>query len=158
VTATLCGPAISADLPKRKPGLWEITLGPGDNKRPSRTARYCIDAATESLLNGFAGSMTQKGCSRNEVHAEGTRFVVDSVCTVDKSQVTGHAVITPTGDTSFHMEIHSHFEPPLYGPADVEMTQDSKWLGSCPAGMQPGDMITATGVNVNLRNVVKQAP
>ena len=137
-------------------------IGPGvfstpGSKRPPRSARYCIDAATESVLNGFAVAMSQKTCSKNDVHAAGPRFVVDSVCTVEKSQVTGRAVITATGDTSFHMEIHTHFDPPLYGPADVDTTQDSKWLGACPADMRPGDMITETGAKVNLKEVAGAA-
>ena len=48
------GLALAAELPKRKPGLWEMTLSSPDSKRPPRSARYCIDAATEALLDDFA--------------------------------------------------------------------------------------------------------
>ena len=152
------GQALTADLPRRKPGLWEMTLSTLNSKRPPRSGRYCIDAATETLLNGFAGGMTEKSCSKDAVRAEGNHFVVDSVCTVGKSQATGHAVVTANGDTSIHMEIHTHFDPPMFGPADVDTIQDSKWLGACPADMLPGDMITAAGVKVNLKDVAKSAP
>ncbi len=152
------GLALAAELPKRKPGLWEMTLSSPDAKRPPRSARYCIDAATEALLDDFAGGTTRKNCSKDATHAEGDHVVVDSVCTVDKSKVTGHTVITANGDTSFHMEIHSHFDPPMYGPADVDTIQDSKWIGDCPADMQPGDMVTATGVKMNLKDVAKKSP
>jgi len=149
------GHAAAADLPKHKPGLWEMTLGAPESKRPPRSAKYCIDAATEALMDDFAGGMTQKGCSKNESHPEGPALVVDSVCTIGKSKVTGHAVITANGNTSFHMQIHTHFDPPLYGPADVDTTQDAKWLGACPADMRPGDMMTATGVKVNIKDIAK---
>lgn len=152
------GQAFAVDLPKRKPGLWEMTLSTVNSKRPPRSGRYCIDAATEALLNGFAGGMTEKTCSKNTVRAEGTHFVVDSVCTIDKSQVTGHAVVTANGDTSVHMEIHTHFDPPMFGPADVDTIQDSKWVGACPTDMRPGDMITPAGVKVNLKDLAKSAP
>ena len=154
----LIGYATATDMPKRKPGLWEMTLSTANSKRPPRSAKYCIDAATEALMDNVAGGMTRQACSKNDVHAEGATVVVDSVCMIDKSKVTGRSVITANGDTMLHMQIHTHFDPPLYGSADVDSMSDSKWLGACPADMQPGDMMTPAGVKVSIREILKAGP
>jgi hypothetical protein len=151
--ATAAAIAVAVELPHRKAGLWEMSLISPAIKGPPHIARYCIDADTEALLDRFAGGRSQRDCSKNEVHREGSQFIVDSVCTVSNSRVTGRAVITASGDTSFHMNIHTHFDPPLAGPADVDTVQDSKWLGACPADMKPGDAVTENGVKVNLKDV-----
>jgi hypothetical protein len=148
------GLAAAGDVPPRKPGLWEMALSTASSKRPPRIARYCIDAATAALMDNFAAGATQQNCRKNESHHEGVNTVVDSECTIGTSKVTGHAVISASDNAHFHIVIHSHFDPPLYGPADVDTVQESKWLSACPADMQPGDMISATGVKVNLKNVL----
>jgi hypothetical protein len=37
------------------------------------------------------------------------------------------------------------------------MTMDAKWLGACAAGQQPGDVIMAGGVKVNIPELQKRA-
>ena len=150
--------AAAIDLPKRKPGLWEMTLSAPDGKRPPRSAKYCIDAATEALMDNLAGGMTRHDCIKNDVLPQGASVVVDSVCMIDKSKVTGRSIITAEGDTIFHMQVHTHFDPPLWGQADVDSTSDSKWLGACPADMRPGDMMTTSGIKVNIKDIVKAGP
>jgi hypothetical protein len=145
--------AVAGDIPKRRPGLWEMQLATVGSQRPPLSARYCIDAATESLLNNFSASTNKQTCSKNLVYREGPNTIIDSVCTLGESTMTTHAKITHEGDTSFHVQIHTHAAPPLFGHTDSDLTQDSKWLGACPADMQPGDLVSSRGVKMKLRSV-----
>lgn len=148
------GLAAAGDLPQRKPGLWEMSLSSPGSRRPPRISRYCIDAATAALMDNYAAGATQKTCRKNESHREGASIIIDSECTISSSKVTGRAVVTAADGDHVHVTIHSHFDPALFGSADLDTIQDSRWLGACPADMRPGDVITATGQKVNLKSVM----
>jgi hypothetical protein len=49
------------------------------------------------------------------------------------------------GDTSTHSEARTTYAPAFGGVTDSTMTIDQKYLGSCPAGVQPGDLTAADG-------------
>ena len=139
------------DYPKRKPGLWQISMTMPSAKIPARETKLCIDAATDAALykQGLAGAGAT--CSRLDVHRSGDTVTTDTACTMGDRQMTSHGVIVFSGDTSYHSEIKSHFEPPMMaGRADSTMSQDAKWIGPCPADMQPGDVLMPGGGKINL--------
>ena len=47
------------------------------------------------------------------------------------------------GDTASHTEMHMNA-----GKSETVMIMDAKYLGSCPAGMKPGDAVTADGKKI----------
>ena len=49
------------------------------------------------------------------------------------------------GDTSAHGEDHTTYTPAMNGISESTMIQDQKYVGSCPAGQQPGDITNADG-------------
>jgi hypothetical protein len=55
------------------------------------------------------------------------------------------SVVTATGDTAVHGETHSTFDPPSFGRTDTTMIMDQKYVGACPAGMEPGDTMDSDG-------------
>jgi hypothetical protein len=128
----------------RKPGLWLVTRTIGPAGAPM-TSRMCVDAATDAAA---------KDCSKNDVKIDGKQITIDAVCTAVGTQMTTHSVTTFTGDTAFHTDITVHYQPPMMGESDATMTQDGKWTGACPADMQPGDMIGASGSKVNLKDLI----
>ena len=69
---------------------------------------------------------------------------------MQESKITSHGVMTWTGDTAYHMESKSHWDPPMMGKADNTTTQDGQWTGACPAGMKPGDMVMPGGMKMNI--------
>ena len=56
-----------------------------------------------------------------------------------------------TGDTSYHTETKSTYDPPAKGMPSGNSTVDGRWTGPCPAGMQPGDAVLPDGRKVNMR-------
>ena len=65
-----------ADLPKRKPGLWEIkmTSDAGHGGGPM-VSQHCIDAKTDDLLQQRTQEMGKQECSKNTVRKEGGKTI-----------------------------------------------------------------------------------
>jgi hypothetical protein len=141
----------AAELPTRKPGLWEIKMSLAN--RGGQTVKQCVDAATDQMLVSIAGPFDQAACPKREVQRSGDRMTIDSTCTVAGKTATAHAVITGSFDSAYSMTVASHSDA-LPGRT-VNMTLDGKWLGACMAGQKPGDVIMPGGIKVNVRDLQK---
>ncbi len=53
--------------------------------------------------------------------------------------------LTVNGDTFAHTENTTTFTRPMDGIAEATLIMDEKYVGACPAGMQPGDTMAADG-------------
>ncbi len=149
--------------PQRKAGLWELVSTTPDSKRPPRTQRICLDRETDALLNKMGVMVGKQVCSKNDVRVSGNRVTTLSVCDFGGSQLTSEGVITYLGDSSFRNEVHGHFAPAMAGVSETHTVQQGKWLGACPAGMKPGDLVTTLGasgheIKMNLRDMLGNQP
>ena len=145
VLAGLAGVAVAADVPHRKPGLWEMTSHSADSKGASITRRICLDRETEDLLNRQGVAASQEACSKVEMHSSGNQFTAKAVCNMGSVKMTSEAVTTFVSDTASTTKVHTTYEPALAGRSQSDTQDDAKWLGACPADMKPGDMILRTG-------------
>ena len=143
------------DAPKRKPGLWEIVSSSDRTGSEPRTVKMCTDAKTADLFSQLGDRVSKGVCSRRDVQNQGSQIVTDSVCTIAKSQVTSHTVMTFDNPTSFTIEIHSRYEPALFGKTETSSTQVGKWVGACPADMKAGDVVTPNGMKFNLHAMLE---
>jgi hypothetical protein len=141
------------DLPKRKPGLWEVTLHIASGNMPPQGMKFCTDAATDAELYKFGMNAAQGLCSRYDLHRSGDVATVDTECKMGDMKMTSRAVMTFTGDAAYKTDIKTHFDPPIMGRSDSTMTQEAKWAGPCPADMQPGDMIGPNGMKMNMKSM-----
>jgi hypothetical protein len=141
--------ALADEFPPRKPGLWEVTST--GEKRPTIKLKQCIDKATDEEFHKLGTDITDKVCSRRDVKVSGNVATVDSECKIRNSTVTSTVVTTFTADTSFHADSKSHFDPAFLGRTDAVSTEDGKWVGPCPSGMEPGDFSVGGGPTLNLK-------
>jgi len=139
--STAVATATAADLPIRKPGLWEITRNFGDPKIPSSVERVCMDAATDQLLYKLGAGVSQKLCSKVDISSTAGKVLIESQCQIGGSKSTTRSVTSMSGDSAYHTDVTIHYDPPMFGKNDVASTQDAKWIGSCPADMKPGDLV-----------------
>jgi hypothetical protein len=153
VTSVTCVQA--QDVPKRKPGLWEIVTSSDRSNSAARTVKMCTDEKTGGLFSQLGDRVSKGVCSRRDVQNQGSQIVTDSVCTIAKSQVTSHTVMTFDSPTSFTIEVHSRYEPALFGKSETSSTQVGKWVGACPADMKAGDVVTPTGTKINLNSMLE---
>jgi hypothetical protein len=143
------GAASAADMPKRKPGLWEITMQM-DGMPNMGAIQQCIDASTDNLLQQQAGKQ-KPDCSVIDVKPSGNRVVLHTVCKVEGSTATTDGVFEGAFDSNYKGTMKTRFAPPLQGMSESNTTQQARWIGPCKAGQKPGDVIMPNmgGFNVN---------
>ena len=150
------------EIPHRKAGLWQIVTQPSDPQSKPMTHKLCLDKETEALLNRMSSGVMQQDCAKNDMHVSGGKLLMHTVCGLGGSQQTADVIITFSGDTSYVAESHTRFEPPLMGHAESRNTQEGKWVGACPADMQPGDMVMTDRrgreFRTNLRKLLQSVP
>jgi hypothetical protein len=141
--------AFADEFPPRKPGLWEIAVTA--EKRPTVTMKMCIDKESDELFHKLGSDLSVQVCSRRDLKVAGNVATVEAQCKIGGSTVTSTSVTTFTGDTAFHAESKSHFEPALAGKTDGTTVQEGKWTGPCPSDMEPGDFVIANGMTLNIK-------
>jgi hypothetical protein len=145
-------PALSAELPSRKPGLWEVQTSFGDGKIPAQVVRQCIDTATEQMMQSRAAG--QRECSKRDVQKSAASTTIDSTCTLGGKTLTSHAVVIGSFDSAYTMTVTSQTEGSLGVSRTVTMA--AKWIGPCAADQKPGDMIMANGTKINIMDAQKR--
>jgi hypothetical protein len=152
VSLLLAAPAAAADAASRKPGLWEVKTSIDDRGR-AVTVQQCIDAATDQMLQSSAGPFSAPLCSARQVKTSEGGMTIDTQCRFNGKPASAHAVVSGSFDSAYTMTVTAEGEDL---PA-TKMTMDAKWLGACAAGQQPGDVIMAGGVKVNIPELQKRA-
>jgi hypothetical protein len=137
------------EFPARKPGEWDITIMRGD--KAAGTIKMCVDKETDQLLYKIGGGLSHQFCQHSDVKVTGNVVTSQSECTIHGSTVTALSITTFDGDTAFHLETKSHFDPAFLGKTDVVTKQEGKWVGDCPADMKPGDFVMGHGIKVNIK-------
>jgi hypothetical protein len=144
--------AFAADAPARKPGLWEVKTTIEGQGRPV-TVQQCIDAATDQMLQSSAGPFAAPLCTGREVTKSEYGMTIDTHCSFNGKPANAHAVVSGSFDSAYTMTVTA--EGGVLPP--VKMTIEGKWLSACIAGQQPGDVIMANGVKVNIPELQKRA-
>jgi hypothetical protein len=150
-------PAAAADMPQRKPGLWELKMNFAKGV-PPQIMQQCTDAQSEKLMNSASGPAVQEVCSKRDISNSGGKMTIDSVCAVGGKNVISHIVVTGSFDSSYVMDINTSSDGPL-APGEMRelnMTMEGKYLGACTADQKPGDMIMPGGVKLNVLDIQKR--
>lgn len=138
----------AADAPAVKEGLWSLHTtsidNPG-NKKTEGTRSICRSHDYDIRIRQQSEKQQKQICKIYTETSSGNIFTVESECTAQGSVLKGKTVTTFSGDTSIHAETHATYNPALFGTAEMTMIQDQKYVGPCPAGMEPGDLMDASG-------------
>ncbi|HET7776874.1 MAG TPA: DUF3617 family protein [Azospira sp.] len=136
----------SADLPKRKSGLWEIRTQ-GTGMPATGPMKMCVDEAKDNLMQEGPGP--KPDCSVMDVKQSGNKVTIHSVCRMDKTTVTTDGVMTGDFSTGYKSDMTMRYAPPMHGMSETRMTQETRWLGPCEKGQKPGDMVMPGGMTIN---------
>ena len=139
----------ASDFPARRAGLWNVTINMENAKLPPQTNKMCIDAASDAKLMKLGLASKQADCTAMNISGSGNVRTVDSVCHFNGGTQKNHVQMTYVGDGAYHMDMRSQFSPPIAGKTESHIVQDAKWVGPCPAGMKPGDMMI-NGMKINM--------
>ena len=129
--------ALAQDTPRRKSGLWEISMSSPQMPTPM-TAKQCVDEKTDDLAK--RPSRGAEKCTKQSVRREGGSVIVESVCQIDGSTATSRGVFTGDFKSSYKGEMVTRFSPPLHGMAESKMDFQARLTGPCAPGQKPGDV------------------
>ena len=129
----LCGTlafAETAELPKRKPGHWEITTVSAAIGKT--TVDACIGEDDNIAVPGESGE-----CSEPKVTPAGSEVIVDVVCKKPFGKQTMSTAFGGDFNSRYHAVMKMTFDPPEGYPT-MGVTIDGKYIGpECPATAAP---------------------
>jgi hypothetical protein len=151
----ISGVAVRADnFPPRKAGLWQVDMTISGTQMPPQQMKMCIDPATDAEMYRLGINASQGMCEKPEIRRSGSTVTVSTVCNMGGSKVFTQAVTKFTGDTAYHTDASTRFDPPMAGRDQSSMAQDARWTGPCPADMVPGDVVMGNGAKINIKQVL----
>ena len=135
-------PAAAQDMPKRKPGLWEMTMQvPGGH---TLNTRQCVDEQSDAEMSrkAMAGGQDAKAdCKQLSNKKIAGGMEIDAECkTGDGGTVRSLVRITGDMTTNYAMDNDMTFTPPRNGMSKARMSIKGMHRGACPAGMKGGDV------------------
>ena len=131
--------AAREDIPKRKPGLWEIQTTLAEMGGVTNTLQICIDEEFDDLMDTRGDEDTD--CSEQTVRRDGNRMLVDAVCRIDGTTATLRGVFAGDFSSRYQGEIKTTYDPPIQGMATSHLALEARWLSACLPGQQPGQVI-----------------
>ena len=147
----------AADMPSRKPGLWEVKMQTSGMPQPM-VSHQCIDEKSDDLMQQRGQNQVQQQCSKNIARKDGDKVTVESACKFDQTTTVTKAVFSGDFKSSYRGEINTTYMPPMHGMASSRQTLEAKWLGACKPGQKPGDVIMQGMGGMNLNEMMKHMP
>lgn len=139
--------ALASGPPETKAGLWSLSRqtidNPGNKKNVWPPMKICRNPAYDQYVLGLAKGLP--GCTTVNESTQGNKYSAELRCVIGATVVDTKGTTTYQGGTSTHAESYTTYTPAMYGKSETIMIIDSKYIGSCPAGMQPGDRTNADG-------------
>ena len=128
--------------PVAKDGLWSIHTE--YTERPSGLhsvimTSYCKNHAQEERTK------TKQACRTVSVTSSDGKYVKETECTSSGNRNVIRMKFTATGDSAVRVETHVAFNPAAVGRTEATSISDQKYVGACPAGVQSGDILDASG-------------
>ena len=146
----IIGLASAIDKPEMKEGLWSMHRGMIDNPGNKKTVSdftICRNHAYDKHVESHA---SPKGCTTVNESFQSGKYVLETHCTIAGTVIDSKGTTTFNSDTAAHSESRATYTPAMRGVSETTMIMDSKYLGSCPAGVEPGDMTDSSGHVVHL--------
>jgi hypothetical protein len=127
-------------LPPMRDGLWEshITQIQQGKTLLDMSMKLCQSKELTKSRQSIGDELRKTDqCTSNVSQPSANTFVEESRCAkgANAGSVT-KITYTFQGDIASHMEMHTHD-----GNSETVSVTDMKFLGSCPAGAKPGDVV-----------------
>ncbi|MBU1377501.1 MAG: DUF3617 domain-containing protein [Alphaproteobacteria bacterium] len=123
-------------LPRMRAGLWEVVR---TDDGEVETTRHCTGAEVDAEVREMLTRETP-GC-KTERAARPSGLKVHAVCEQAGGLKTD-ATITMTGsETAYDMTVGIYLVKADGSREGSDVTAKAKWIGACPAGVQPGEAV-----------------
>jgi hypothetical protein len=148
------GAVYAGDAPVIKDGLWSIhtvnTITSAGNAVPKTTEvtlSRCQDKGTPLQIPGNPPKKAE--CKVISKGSNGNTRFFDMQCTQKGLTTRVKETVTMKGENESHTITDSTFDPPMKGVSGMKLEADWKYLGACPAGVKPGDVVGPNGKVIN---------
>jgi len=146
----------AAEIPLRKPGLWEMKMARVSSALPEVTMQHCTDETTDKEMSTAFSPISKEICSKRDIQKTATGYATDSVCSVGGMSMTSHSEITGDFNSAYTVKTTTHSEHGPTGlPHDSTTTIEAKWLGACKPDQKPGDIVMPGGFKMNIKDAEK---
>jgi hypothetical protein len=129
-----------------KDGLWSIhtqfTEHPSEMKAETDTS-YCRNHSRDE--REMETTKQGSNCKIIGDRTSGGTRVKETECPVMNGVIRTKMTITMISDSTKHTETITVFDPPSAGRTGTAIITDQKYVGACPAGIMPGDLLDAKG-------------
>jgi hypothetical protein len=135
-----------ATYPQIQEGLWDVRVQSTENPGAKKTEfgyKLCRDHAYDKQTDALVRN--NKDCKTKLEAAGPNRYSAASRCTVSNTVIESKGLSIYKSGNSIHSETVATYSPRLYGKSDETLILDQQYLGSCPAGMKPGDRLLSDG-------------
>ncbi len=132
--------ALATDIPKLKPGLWEVKMQIEGvpNMDP---VQQCIDENTNSVMQQQVKE-DESDCKTMVVNRAGDKVTIHSECKLEEMTIISDNIFEGRFDSAYKGTIKTHYNPPRDGGmSETSMTLEARRLGPCQPGQKPGDVI-----------------
>lgn len=155
LAATALAVELPPNLPKRKPGQWEMQMS-GMGGQP-QVVKLCVDEETDQTMYQMGAQMSGSMCSKYELSVKGSTVLADGICSIPGPQgnvtMTSHSETVFDGNTSYKTEGHIKYDPAVMGRSEATVNSSGRWVGACAAGQKPGDMVMPNGTVMNIKDM-----
>jgi hypothetical protein len=129
-----------------KEGLWSMNIE--SSMKPAGTTTRFTGSMCRSHAYDAQKAEEAKGkavCKTPVIHENGATHEILMECTIGGTTMRTKETATVTGEDSAHTITQSTFDPPSGGITEMTVTSEMKYLGPCPAGVEPGDFVMDDG-------------
>jgi hypothetical protein len=138
--------AYAADPPPLQEGMWEVRGRSIENPGARVTNfsyRLCRNHAFDAAMDAQVKNAKECQTSFDELGAG--KFASASSCTLGGRVIVSKGTYTYESTTSTRAESHATYTPAFNGKTEESLVQEQRYIGECPAGVNPGDRIMSDG-------------
>lgn len=140
------GTVCTAGEPQMREGLWSIhtmaVSNPGNKKEESITS-ICHSHAYDEHVQEVA-KQQMSSCKTISEGYFGRTKTSETECVIRGSMVRTKTTVTIT-DLNARSQTHTTYTPAAFGMTEMTMIMEQKYVGACPAGVEPGDVVGSDG-------------
>jgi len=122
---------------------------------------YCVGEQTDTPAHHLDRVAGEKGsCSIGPFKRVGISWVAESVCKDSRSVVVSQSVASGDFQTQYRIDTLVYYSPPLANnKREDKEAVVARYLGACPAGQRPGDLVVPGMGVLNMGDgTLRQAP
>lgn len=136
--------AQSESLPKRKPGLWAMTIEESGKAGPKQSIKQCVDEKTDTLLQ--VNSDFQSACTQQPSRRTSSGYETETSCRIGQLVSEAKSVLSGDFQTRVVSEVVVTVTvAPGAPPRTSRQRIEAAYIGPCGTDQRPGGIIMPDG-------------